>query len=87
MFQTGIDEDESNDVEMVCKKLMKINQEYLKNLKTYDQFYEDFRKIEQEIHFKKQAQDAFDATLIVFEEQIQLLTDNIKNATPIEIQP
>lgn len=84
---TGFDEDESIDIDLVCEKLMKINQEYLQKFKLYDQYYENFSKTFQEVHLKKQAQDAFDATLAVFEEQIHLLTENIKSASPNEIQP
>lgn len=87
IFQTGIDEDESIDVDKVCEKLQKINQEYLQKFKLYDQYYEDYSKTLQEVQLKKQAQDAFVATLAVFEEQIHLLKDNIKNATPGEVQP
>lgn len=74
-------------MEKVCEKLMKINQEYLQKFKLYDQYYENFNKTVQEVHLKKQAQDAFDATLAVFEEQIHLLTENIKCVSPSEIQP
>ncbi|XP_055949573.1 phosphatidylinositol 3-kinase regulatory subunit alpha-like isoform X4 [Argiope bruennichi] len=84
---TGIDEDESIDVEKVGEKLMKINQEYLQKTKLYDQFYEDYSKTFQDVQLKKQAQDAFVATLAVFEEQIHLLEDNLKGAAPCEIQP
>ncbi|XP_035230496.1 phosphatidylinositol 3-kinase regulatory subunit alpha-like isoform X2 [Stegodyphus dumicola] len=82
---TGFDEEESADIEKVGEKLMKVNQEYLQKTKLFDQFYEDFSKTSQELQLKKQAQDAFDATLSVFEEQMQLLTESIKSAAPCEI--
>jgi phosphoinositide-3-kinase regulatory subunit len=84
---TGFDEDESIDVEKVCEKLMKINQEFLEKSKLFDQYHEDFSKTTQEVILKKQAQDAFDATLVVFEEQINLLTENIRVAAANEINP
>ncbi|KAG8197034.1 hypothetical protein JTE90_004303 [Oedothorax gibbosus] len=84
---TGLDEDESSDLEKVGEKLMAINQEYLQKTKLYDQFYEDYSKTFQDVQLKKQAQDAFVATLAVFEEQMHLLEDNLKGAAPCEIQP
>ncbi|XP_054715372.1 phosphatidylinositol 3-kinase regulatory subunit alpha-like [Uloborus diversus] len=84
---TGIDEDESSDVEKVGEKLMKINQEYLQKTKLYDQYYEDYSKTFQEVQLKKQAHDAFDATLAVFQEQVLILKDHIKTATSSEKQP
>ena len=66
---------------------MEINQEYLQKTKLYDQFYEDYSKTFQDVQLKKQAQDAFVATLAVFEEQMHLLEDNLKGAAPCEIQP
>nr|XP_042900263.1 phosphatidylinositol 3-kinase regulatory subunit gamma isoform X2 [Parasteatoda tepidariorum] len=86
---TGLDEDESIDVENVGEKLMKINREYQQKIKQFDQFYEDHGKISQEVSLKKQAQEAFKSTLEVFEEQINMLEKNIentKNTTPCERQ-
>ncbi|XP_023227085.1 phosphatidylinositol 3-kinase regulatory subunit alpha-like [Centruroides sculpturatus] len=82
------DEEESTaDVEIVGQKLMDINREYLQMTKQYDQFYEDFNKTLQEIQLKRQALDAFNETVRLFEGQIELHLQFQKDALPHEIKP
>lgn len=88
-FQSTEDEDEgsTSDVELVGQKLMNINREYLQKTKLYDQFYEDYSKTLQDIQLKKQALDAFRETVLVFEEQMEVLEQSRKDAAPCEIKP
>lgn len=54
------------------QRLDDINNEYLARSRLYDQYHEDYSRCSQEIQLKKQALDAFDEAVTMFEEQIRL---------------
>ncbi|XP_022250520.1 uncharacterized protein LOC106466724 isoform X2 [Limulus polyphemus] len=73
--QTEVEEESTADLEKVTKKLLEVNQEYLQKTKQYDQFYEEYSKTLQDIHLHRQALDAFNETIAMLEEQIELHTE------------
>ncbi|XP_076318839.1 phosphatidylinositol 3-kinase regulatory subunit alpha-like isoform X2 [Tachypleus tridentatus] len=83
--QIEVEEESKNDLKMVVKKLMEINQEYLQKTKQYDQFYEEYSKTLQDIDLHKQALDAFHETVAILEEQIELHTEYQNEATQHEL--
>ena len=54
------------------KQRLEVNAEYLSRSQSYDQHYENYTRCLQEIQLKKQALDAFDEAVIVFDEQCRL---------------
>ena len=83
-FDDDEDEDDDDDddihlgrgggqqVEKVAAKLRHINTDYLERSRQYDKFYDDYQRASQAIQLKRQAVDAFAATLTLYEDQIAL---------------
>ena len=62
----------NGDVEKMRQRLEDVQQEYLTKSRQYDQFHEDYSRCTQEIQLKKQALDAFDEAVAMFDEQMRL---------------
>ena len=62
----------NGDVEKMKQRLEEVNAEYLSRSQSYDQHYENYTRCLQEIQLKKQALDAFDEAVIMFDEQCRL---------------
>ncbi|EFX71402.1 putative phosphatidylinositol 3-kinase [Daphnia pulex] len=62
----------NGDVEKMRQRLEDVHHEYLARSRLYDQYHDDYSRCSQEIQFKKQALDAFDEAVAMFEEQLRL---------------
>lgn len=62
----------NGDVEKMRQRLADTNEEYLNRSRLYDQYHEDYSRCSQEIQLKKQALDAFDEAVAMFDEQLRL---------------
>ena len=62
----------NGDVEKMKQRLDDVHQEYLTRSRKYDGLYEEYSRCLQEIQLKKQALDAFDEAVSMFEEQLRL---------------
>lgn len=62
----------NGDVEKIKQRLDNVKREYLHRSRVYDQYYEDYSRCSQEIQLKKQALNAFDEAIAMFDEQIKL---------------
>ncbi|XP_046458590.1 phosphatidylinositol 3-kinase regulatory subunit gamma-like isoform X2 [Daphnia pulex] len=71
-FQNAEEAESGNDVEKMRKRLEDAHNEYLKRSQQYDQYHNDYSQCSQEIQFKKQASDAFNEAVVMFEEQLRL---------------
>ncbi|XP_021350181.1 phosphatidylinositol 3-kinase regulatory subunit alpha-like [Mizuhopecten yessoensis] len=69
-----------------CKKLQRINAEYLTKMHEYDTHYEEHSKLSQELQLKHQALDAFKETVAVFEEQMELHRKHQRDVSLHDIQ-
>ncbi|XP_072022197.1 phosphatidylinositol 3-kinase regulatory subunit alpha-like [Amphiura filiformis] len=69
-------------IEVVIIKLKEKNKEYLDKTKTYDELYEKYSKSLQEIQQKRQALDAFNETVKIFEEQLELHQQHHNDCPP-----
>jgi len=58
------------DVDKILHRLKDINREYQDQSKMYDRYYDDYQQVAQNINLKRQALEAFQATLTLFQEQI-----------------
>jgi len=72
------------DIEKVARKLKEINRNYLEKSKMYDKYYEDYQKTAQDILQKRQALDAFNEAVLMFDEQIVLHETFQEKAFPHE---
>jgi len=72
------------DLEKVKVKLKEINRNYLERSKLYDKYYEEYQKASQDIMLKRQALDAFNEAVSMFDEQIELHKTFQENAFPHE---
>jgi phosphoinositide-3-kinase regulatory subunit alpha/beta/delta len=59
-----------NDLDVVKAGLKDINRSYHEKSKQYDTFYEDYQRAAQEILLKRQALDAFNEAILMFDEQV-----------------
>ena len=57
-----------NDFEVVKGRLKEINRSYHEKSRNYDTFYEQYQRAAQEILLKRQALDAFNEAIQMFEE-------------------
>lgn len=75
-FQQEVDADLGqggiNDFEAVKARLKEINWSYQEKSRNYDTFYELYQRAAQEILLKRQALDAFNEAIIMFDEQVTL---------------
>lgn len=62
----------NGDVDKMKQRWDEINKEYLNRSRLYDQLHEDYSRCSQEIQLKKQALDAFDEAVAMFDEQLRL---------------
>lgn len=62
----------NGDVDKIKQRLESVKREYLNRSRLYDQYYEEYSRCSQEIQLKKQALNAFDEAILMFEEQIRL---------------
>ena len=60
------------DAERVANKLRSINASYLDKSRQYDKFYEDYQRTLQSIQHKRQAVEAFGATVALYRGHIEL---------------
>lgn len=58
------------DVKKILNRLKDINREYQDQSKMYDRYYDEYQQVAQSINLKRQALEAFQATLSLFQEQI-----------------
>lgn len=72
------------DKETVEIKLKEINRAYLEKSKLYDKYYENYQNVAQEILMKRQALDAFHEAVLMFDEQIELHSQQVEAAFPHE---
>ena len=73
MFKQAEEVEAGNgDVEKMKQRLKDVNAEYLSRSQSYDQHYENYTRCLQEIQLKKQALDAFDEAVVMFDEQCRL---------------
>ncbi|XP_033127311.1 phosphatidylinositol 3-kinase regulatory subunit alpha-like [Anneissia japonica] len=79
------DHELETSIDFVINRLLEKNQEYLAKTKQYDLYYDEYSKTQQEIQLKQQASDAFNETIKVFEEQMELHQQNQKEANPKDI--
>ncbi|XP_071952094.1 phosphatidylinositol 3-kinase regulatory subunit alpha-like [Antedon mediterranea] len=79
------DHEAETSIELVISRLLEKNLEYLAKTKQYDQWYDEYSKTQQEIQLKQQASDAFNETIKVFEEQMELHLQNQKEANPKDL--
>ena len=59
------------DIEKILQRLKQINKDYQDRSKQYDRYYDEYQQISNNITLKRQALEAFQATLTLFEEQIE----------------
>jgi phosphoinositide-3-kinase regulatory subunit len=59
-----------NDFEVVKARLQEINRSYHEKSRSYDTYYEQYQRAAQEILLKRQALDAFNEAIILFDEQV-----------------
>jgi hypothetical protein len=59
-----------NDFEVVKARLQEINRSYHEKSRSYDTYYEQYQRAAQEILLKRQALDAFNEAIIMFDEQV-----------------
>nr|CAG4639586.1 EOG090X0F8Y [Daphnia magna] len=62
----------SDDLGKMRKQLESAHLEYLNRSRQYNLYRDDYSRCSQEIQFKKQASDAFDVAVLMFEEQLLL---------------
>lgn len=62
----------NGDVEKMKQRLEDIHYEYLNRSRLYDQYHDDYSRCSQEIQLKKQALDAFDEAVAMFEDQLHM---------------
>ncbi len=62
----------NGDVEKMRQRLEDVHHEYLARSRLYDQYHDDYSRCSQEIQLKKQALDAFDEAVVMFEDQLRL---------------
>nr|SVE86436.1 EOG090X0F8Y [Daphnia similis]SVE87063.1 EOG090X0F8Y [Daphnia similis] len=62
----------SDDLGKMRKQLESAHLEYLNRSRQYSLYHEDYSRCLQEIQFRKQASDAFDVAVLMFEEQLLL---------------
>jgi len=72
------------DKDKVETKLKEINRAYLAKSKQYDEHYENYQSLAQEILMKRQALDAFHEAVLMFDEQIELHKQQQEAAFPHE---
>lgn len=58
--------------EQLLKKLASVHREYLKKSKEYDDCYESYSRLSQDLQVKRKALGAFQESLSMFQEQIEL---------------
>jgi phosphoinositide-3-kinase regulatory subunit len=75
-YQQDVDADlgqgGANDFELVKARLKEINRSYHEKSCHYDTYYEDYQRAALEIQLKRQALDAFNEAILMFDEQVQL---------------
>ncbi|XP_057380000.1 uncharacterized protein LOC130702342 isoform X2 [Daphnia carinata] len=62
----------NGDVEKMRQRLEDVHHEYLNRSRLYDQYHDDYSRCSQEIQLKKQALDAFDEAVAMFEDQLHM---------------
>lgn len=60
------------DTDNVSLRLKEINRSYLEKSRQYDKFYDEYQKTSQNVMLKRQAVEAFTATLSLYDDQIEL---------------
>nr|SVE76070.1 EOG090X0F8Y [Daphnia hispanica] len=61
-----------DDLEKMRRRLESAHLEYLTRSRQYNQYHDDYCRCSEEIQFKKQASDAFDVAVLMFDEQLLL---------------
>jgi len=74
----------STDVDKILHKLKEINCNYQEYSKLYDRCYDDYQQVAQTINLKRQALEAYQATLALFQEQIDSRKSFEKQVFPHE---
>nr|SVE73869.1 EOG090X0F8Y [Daphnia atkinsoni] len=72
LYADEADAGNGDDLEKMRKRLENAHLEYLTRSRLYNQYHDDYGWCSQEIQFKKQASDAFDVAVLMFEEQLLL---------------
>lgn len=72
------------DAERVANKLRSINASYLDKSRQYDKFYEDYQRTLQSIQHKRQAVEAFGATVALYRGHIDLHESQKEKVFPHE---
>lgn len=62
----------NGDVEKMRQRLEEVHHDYLNRSRLYDQYHDDYSRCSQEIQLKKQALDAFDEAVAMFEDQLHM---------------
>ena len=60
------------DVDSVSGRLRDVNRKYLEKSRQYDRLYDEYQSTQQSLHLKRQATDAFEATVALYNEQLEL---------------
>lgn len=68
----------------MSEKLKEINATYLEKSKQYDKLYDEYQRMASDIHIKRQAVEAFNATLSLYKDQIELHKKNLDKVFPHE---
>ncbi|XP_023322657.1 phosphatidylinositol 3-kinase regulatory subunit alpha [Eurytemora carolleeae] len=84
-YQQDVDVGGGADHEKIILKLKEINKNYHEKSKQYDQFYEQYQTAVQKILDKRQALDAFNELIRVFEEQLTTQKEHQDSVFPHEM--
>ena len=72
------------DVDQILTKLREVNRAYLEKSRTYDNFYDAYQKTSEIIAVNRQALEAFQATLVMIDDQIRLHKKSQEKGFPHE---
>ncbi|XP_071496851.1 phosphatidylinositol 3-kinase regulatory subunit alpha-like [Diadema antillarum] len=75
---------QDSDIGMVIQKLKGKNKEYLEKTRQYDELYDQYNKLAQEIKTKRQACDAFNEIVLMLGEQLQIHKRYHQDCPPTE---
>jgi len=74
------------DMDKILQRLKQINRDYQERSKLYDRYYDEYQQVANGINVKRQALEAFQATLALFQEQIELRKNFESQVFPHETQ-